>query len=88
MNNRSKIVAAALSGCALFALSAMNASDASARIVCNEDACWHVHEDYAFPPGVRVEVHPDNWRWRDGDHFVWREHPGRGYWHGNEWRDF
>ena len=61
----------------------------AARIVCNSDGdCWHAHEDYAFPPGVRVEVHPDNWRWHEGEHFVWKEHPGRGYWEGREWHNF
>ena len=85
MNTRSKIVAAALSGCAILALSSLTAS---ARIVCSGDTCWHVHEDYAFPPGVHVEVHPDNWHWREGEHFVWKEHPGRGYWRDGEWRSF
>jgi len=85
MNTRSKIVAAALSVGVILALSSLTAS---ARIVCSGATCWHVHEEYAFPPGVRVEIHPDNWRWREGEHFVWKEHPGRGYWSEDEWRPF
>lgn len=86
MNLRGKIVISLFSGLALLGLSSLNAS---ARIVCNTDGdCWHVHEDFAFPPTAGVIVHPDDWRWKDGDRFVWREHPGRGYWHGGEWRNF
>jgi hypothetical protein len=85
MNTRSKLVVLAFSGLALLGLSSMNVS---ARIVCSGDACWHVHEDYDFPPGVSVEIHPDNWHWRDSEQFVWKEHPGRGYWRGEEWRRF
>jgi hypothetical protein len=33
---------------------------ASARVICNEDGdCWHAYEQYTFPPGIRLEVHPD-----------------------------
>ena len=85
MNTRSKFVALAFAGLAVLGLSSINAS---ARIVCSGDTCWHVHEDYAFPPGVRVEIHPDNWHWRDSEHFVWKEHPGHGYWEGGQWRGF
>ncbi len=69
-------------------LVAMTSVSASARIVCSGDACWHVHEDYDYPPGAHVEIHPDNWHWREGEHFVFKEHPGRGYWEGGEWRGF
>ena len=57
---------------------------------CDEDGdCWHVHEDYAYPPGARiVAFHPDDWRWAEGEHHAWREHPGRGYWHGGAWAPF
>ena len=25
------------------------------------------------------KIHPDTWKWGEGEHFVWKEHPGRGY---------
>jgi hypothetical protein len=86
MNMRSNLVALALCAFGVLAFSSLNAS---ARIICNNDGdCWHTHEDYAFPPGVHVEIHPDNWHWREGEHFVWKEHGGRGYWHGGHWDAF
>ena len=86
MPTRSKIVVLLLSGAALVGLSSMNAS---ARIVCNSDGdCWHVQERYTYPPSVQLKVYPDNWHWRDGEHFAWKEHRGRGYWEGGEWRPF
>jgi len=68
---------------------ALIANTASAAIVCNEAGdCWHVHRDYSYPPEAHIIIHPDNWRWHSGDHYVWREHQGRGYWHDGEWKDF
>ena len=86
MNMRSNFVALALCVFGVLAFSSLNAS---ARIVCNTDGdCWHSHEDFTFPPGVHVEIHPDNWHWKDGEHFVWKEHEGRGYWNGGHWETF
>jgi hypothetical protein len=86
MNSRGKFVVCAFSALALLGLTSLNAS---ARIVCNEDGdCWHVRGDYAYPPDVHLDVHPDNWRWKEGEHHAWKEHEGRGYWHGGEWRGF
>jgi hypothetical protein len=83
MNTRSKIVALAL--CA-FGLLGLTSLSASAAIVCNEAGdCWHAPRAYAYPPGAHVIIHPNNWRWRHGEHFGWREHPGQGYWHGGIW---
>ena len=83
MTTRSNIVALALSAFGVLAFSSLTAS---AAIVCNNDGdCWHTHGDYAFPPGAHVVIHPDNWRWRHGEHFVWKEHEGRGYWRGGTW---
>ena len=87
MNTRAKLFEFAFSGVSLLAISSL--SSASARIVCNEDGdCWHVQNEYVYPPSVHLEVHPDNWRWKDSDHFVWKEHQGRGYWHGGQWEAF
>jgi hypothetical protein len=86
MNIHGKMAILALG---ILAMMGMSSLSASARIVCNVDGdCWHVHDDYAFPPGVGVVIHPDTWRWRDGERFAWREHDGLGYWHGGEWRGF
>jgi hypothetical protein len=86
MNLRSNLVALAL--CA-FGLVAFSSLRASAGISCNSaGACWHTQESYAYPPGVMVEVHPDSWHWRDSEKFVWKEHPGRGYWHKDRWEAF
>ncbi len=72
----------------LGALLASSAS-ASAAIVCNaEGLCWHVAHPYAYAPGYRVVVHPNGWRWGPGEHYAWREHPGRGYWRGGVWVRF
>jgi hypothetical protein len=68
---------------------AILATSASAAIVCNaEGDCWHAHQAYEYRPEFHLSVHPDNWRWREGEHYAWREHEGRGYWHGGEWRAF
>ena len=74
---------------ATLALLVVSSLSASARIVCNEDGdCWHVHEDYAYPPSAGIVIHPDNWRWKEGEHHAWREHQGRGYWRGDAWAPF
>ena len=67
----------------------LTAQAASARIVCNSDGdCWHVHGDYEFKPELGVVIHPDDWKWKEGEHFRWHEHEGRGYWKGGAWKDF
>ena len=81
-----KIAAGALLG---LTAAAMSASVASAAIVCNaEGACWHVRRPYAYAPAYGVVVHPDAWRWGPRDRYVWREHPGRGYWRHGAWVAF
>jgi hypothetical protein len=67
---------------------ALSAASASAAIVCSGNECWHTHEVYEFPREAGVVVHPDDWRWGEHEHYAWREHEGRGYWHGGAWRDF
>lgn len=86
MNTRSKIVALAL--CAFGAL-AFFSLGASAQIVCNADGdCWHAHTVFAYPPSVQVVIHPGDWHWREGEHFAWKEHAGRGYWRNGRWLSF
>jgi hypothetical protein len=82
MASLSKVLIGAALGAGVLALSALNAS---AAIVCSGGVCWHTHEVYEYPPTAGVIVHPDDWRWGPREHYVWREHEGRGYWHGNRW---
>ena len=61
----------------------------SSVIVCNAAGyCWHSMERYDYPPDASVEIHPYGWQWDNGANYAWREHPGRGYWQGDEWRVF
>jgi hypothetical protein len=65
------------------------ATSASAAVVCNaENECWHVKGHYDYKPEWNVQVHPDNWRWAESDHYKWREHNGRGYWRNGVWIKF
>lgn len=81
---RKTIVGAAL-GAGVLVLSA---ASASAAIVCSGTVCWHTHDAYAYPPTAGVIVHQDDWRWAPGERYSWREHEGRGYWHGDRWMDW
>lgn len=86
MKTTTKIAAAA--ALAISALS-LTATTASAAIVCNREGyCWHVRRPWAYRPEWGVVVHPNNWRWGPTEHFVWREHPGRGYWRNGVWITF
>jgi hypothetical protein len=83
MTTRSSIVALALSAFGILAFSSLSAS---AAIVCNNTGdCWHTAKVYTYPPTAKVIVHPDHWRWAHGEHFVWKEHAGPGYWRGGTW---
>jgi hypothetical protein len=67
----------------------MAATNASARIVCNEDGdCWHAKTDYEYQPAFGLSVHPNDWKWKEGEKHAWREHEGKGYWHGGSWKEF
>jgi hypothetical protein len=68
---------------------AFAASAASAEVVCNAaNECWHVKTHYDYKPEWNIVVHPDNWRWEKTEHYRWREHHGRGYWHDGVWVKF
>jgi hypothetical protein len=67
---------------------AMTTSMASAAIVCNgEGDCWHTRGHDWIRPGWGLTVHPNDWKWRDRDHYRWREHAGRGYWRDGRWEE-
>ena len=68
---------------------AMPVTSASAAIVCNrEGVCWHVRKPWRYRDEFGVVIHPDDWRWGPSEHFVFREHRGRGYWRNGVWVTF
>jgi hypothetical protein len=83
-NAKNLVLAAALAGGAL----TFAAGPSLAAVVCVGEDCWHAKEHYEYPPDAHIVIHEDGWKWKDNDHFRWREHDGRGYWAGGEWRSF
>ena len=77
-----KAVAGAAIGVGVLAASAVTAS---AAIVCSGNVCWHTHERYEYPATAGVVVHEDDWKWGPSEKYTFREHEGRGYWHGDTW---
>jgi hypothetical protein len=69
-------------------LLAVSTASSSAAIACSGNVCWHTSGRYEYPPGARVIIHPDEWRWGPHERYVWREHEGRGYWHGRRWQEW
>jgi hypothetical protein len=67
---------------------ALSTASGSAAIACSGSVCWHTQDRYEYPPEARVIIHPDDWRWRRHERYVWREHEGRGYWRGGRWMEF
>jgi len=73
----------------------LSATSASAYIVCNNlGDCWHVHDQYSYPPEAGLVVHDDNWKWEAAPAadahvtYRWHEHEGRGYWRDGVWVTF
>ena len=82
----SKIAFAALIGAGALAITS---AGASARTVCNEEGdCWHATTDYDYQPAFGLTVHPNDWKWKEGEKHAWREHDGKGYWKGGSWKEF
>ena len=80
------IALGALMSAGIFAMT----GSASARVVCNEDGdCWHSRTVEVFPPALGLTIHEDDsWKWADGEaKHRWREHEGKGYWKGGNWRE-
>jgi hypothetical protein len=66
---------------------ALTATSSSAAVVCNDEGdCWRVRGRPSYGPELRLRIHPDNWTWRSGERYRWRE-PGRGhgYWRRGSW---
>jgi hypothetical protein len=82
MNALSKAI---LAGATVLILSA---GAASAAVVCNSEGdCWHVRGRPAYRPEFGLRIYADDWRWRRGENFRWREHHGHGYWRNGVWID-
>jgi hypothetical protein len=68
---------------------ALISTSASAAVVCNQDGdCWHTQTDYNYQPAFNLTVHENDWKWKEGDKHAWREHEGKGYWKGHDWKKF
>ena len=66
----------------------LSAGAASAAVVCNDvGECWHVRGRPVYEPGLRLSIHPDNWRWGRYERYRWREHRGHGYLREGVWID-
>ena len=81
-----RVTFAALMGAGALALTS---TGASARVICNQEGdCWHVATEYDYQPDFGVVIHPDDWKWKEGEKYTWREHEGRGYWRQGVWKPF
>ena len=65
------------------AVLALSAAGASAEIACSGNVCWHVKERHTYPAESKVIIREENWK--PGPSIRFREHEGRGYWHGRKW---
>jgi hypothetical protein len=65
----------------------LSSINVSAAVVCNEEGdCWRVKERIEYKPELRLRVYEDDWKWKDGEKYRWRDAgPGRGYWRGGVW---
>lgn len=66
---------------------AFSAAGASAAVVGNDEGdCWRVKERRDYDPGLKLRVHEDNWKWKDGEKYRWRDAgDGHGYYRGGVW---
>ena len=77
---------------AIIGMAVLSASSpAAARIVCNaEGDCWHTDAAPPRVPGIRLEIHPDTWYFRqkwdaDKNRHYREHHDDRGYYKGGVW---
>jgi hypothetical protein len=66
---------------------AVSATSASAAVVCNDEGdCWRVKERRDYDPGLKLRIYDDNWKWKEGEHYRWRDAGhGDGYYRGGVW---
>ena len=78
-----------ISKAAIIAATAMTlgVSAASAEVVCNEEGdCWRVKERRNYEPSLKLRIMPDDWRWKEGERYRWRDQGrGHGYWRNGVW---
>ena len=69
------------------ALLAVTAGSASAAVVCNDEGdCWRVKEQRNYEPSLKLRVMPDDWKWKEGEKYRWRESGrGHGYYRNGVW---
>jgi hypothetical protein len=64
----------------------LSAGAASAAVVCNSEGdCWRVRGRPVYGPELGLRIYGDDWRWRRGENYRWREHRGHGYWRNGVW---
>ena len=86
MNTAIKLVALPVATVALLGFSSLSAS---ARIVCSADGdCWHIHEDYAYPPAAGDNHPSGRLALERKASTTFGVNTGRGYWKGGEWAPF
>lgn len=79
-----KIAAASAIAAAL----ALTTTGAMADIACNSNGdCWHSRDHVEYKPDLKIQVHPDTWKFEKHEHYHWKEHAGRGYWRDGVWVD-
>ena len=67
---------------------ALSATAASAAVVCNDEGdCWRVKERRDYKPDLKLRVYDDDWKWKEGEKYRWRDPggPGHGYYRGGVW---
>ena len=76
-----------LTALAYTAALALSATAASAAVICNDEGdCWRVKEKRDYKPELKLRVYDDNWKWKEGEKYRWREAgTGHGYWRGGVW---
>ena len=65
----------------------LGAGSASADVICNEDGdCWKTKERRVYEPSLKLRVMPDDWRWKEGERYRWRDSGrGHGYYRQGVW---
>ena len=66
---------------------ALTATAASAAVVCNNEGdCWREKEHRNYEPSLQLRVMPDDWKWKEGEKYRWRESGrGHGYYRNGVW---
>ena len=75
---------------AALATGALVSSVASADVACNRwGECWHVNDRFAYPAGVGITFHADDWGRYHHRGYHWRhDRFDRGYYRNGVWIAF